>query len=124
MRKIILVAFCLCLSGCIALAAGGAAAGAGAVAYLNGNYTVTENANIDTVWDASLEAISDIGYGIKSKKRDALRGAIEGIGSDGTSLSIKVSREEEKETELIIRFGMIGDKSDSEYLYQKIKSRL
>jgi len=62
-------------AGCAALVVGGAvaAAGVGTYAYVNGEMEGTEAVSLDTAWEASQAAMTDLEFTLVSKKKDALQ---------------------------------------------------
>lgn len=127
-RKIIfcaLVSMSLMLQGCTLLALGaGAAAGAGAVAYLKGELRVTYTAPLDRTWEATRGALDDLNYGVLSSQKSETAGEIEAkrVGEDKVSINLSISGP--GTTLVAIRVGIFGDEAISRTIQGKITARL
>jgi hypothetical protein len=129
MRKIILhlgyLAASLLLTGCTAaLVAGGVAAGAGTVAYVNGNLEANLDESVGDLYAASLDAMDELEIKVISAKRDKLTAEIVGRDAQDKKVEIDVKRTEADMAELSIRVGFWGDKIKSQAIYDKIKANL
>ncbi len=71
----LLVALLLAAPGCVAVAVG-AAAVYGAIKYSNNEATQDYQVDLDTVWQATIESMSDLGYDVS---KDAQHGPTEGV---------------------------------------------
>ena len=120
-----LVSMGLMLQGCMLLALGtGAAAGAGAVAYIKGELRVTYTAPLDRTWEATLGALDDLGYGILTSQKGESGGEIEAkkVGQDKVTVGLLISGP--GTTLVTIRVGIFGDEEVSRTIQGKITSRL
>ena len=121
----VLVSMGLMLQGCVLLALGtGAAAGAGAVAYMKGELRVTYTAPLDRTWEATLGALDDLGYGILTSQKGESGGEIEAkkVGQDKVTVGLSISGP--GTTLVTIRVGIFGDEEVSRTIQGKITSRL
>jgi len=121
----VLVSMGLMLQGCVLLALGtGAAAGAGAVAYMKGELRVTYTAPLDRIWEATLGALDDLGYGILTSQKGESGGEIEAkkVGQDKVTVGLLISGP--GTTLVTIRVGIFGDEEVSRTIQGKITSRL
>ena len=113
------------LQGCVLLAVGtGAAAGAGAVAYIKGELQTTYAASLDQTYQASQDALEDLDYRILSTQRDGTEGEIEAKRVGGDSVKVKLSVSGRETTLVKIRVGIFGDEAASRTIERKIASRL
>ena len=112
-------------SGCInALVAGGVAAGAGAVAYVRGDFEVVRRESITKLYNASLKALEDLEITITQFEKDALSAVITGHGAEDKKIVVKMKMVENDLTKLTIRIGTFGDKAMSQIIYDKIRKNL
>jgi hypothetical protein len=113
------------LQGCVLLAIGtGAAAGAGAVAYIKGELQTTYGASLDQTYQATLDALEDLDYRILSTQKDGTEGEIEAKRVGGDSVKVKLSVSGRGTTLVKIRVGIFGDEAASRTIERKIASRL
>jgi hypothetical protein len=110
-------------AGCGALVAG-AAAGAGAVAYVRGELEVTEEAPIDKVVAAAKGAVDDLEFKLLSADADAYSAKIRAETARGTDIGISLERESDNVTKVRIRVGVFGDEDLSRLIHDKMKARL
>jgi hypothetical protein len=121
----VLMSMSLVLQGCTLLALGtGAAAGAGAVAYMKGELRVTYTAPLDRTWEATLGALDDLHYGVMSSQKSESGGEIEAkrVGEDKVSINVSISGP--GTTLVAIRVGIFGDEAISRTIQGKITARL
>ncbi len=111
------------LAGCGAVIAG-AAAGAGAIAYMRGELEATEEAPIGAVVTATHAAIDDLELKLISSEADAYSGKITAETARGTDIGISLKRVSDNVTEIHIRVGVFGDEDLSRLIHEKIKARL
>lgn len=86
----LLLASTTILSGCLVVAAAGA--GAGTYAYVTGELSSVEQANVDKVWKATQEAVKELQFTVKEQSKDALQGRLVAEQADKTDITIKVER--------------------------------
>jgi len=126
-RSNAILVVCSCLisflsSGCAGLVlAGGAAAGAGTYAYINGELNVTENASMSKSWAATRAAVQEMNLRVANENHDALTGRIHAKGSGNKDIYINLKSLSERETEIRIRVGVFGDEILSERILTHIE---
>ncbi|MBU6412849.1 MAG: DUF3568 family protein [Planctomycetes bacterium] len=118
----LLLASTTILSGCLVVAAAGA--GAGTYAYVTGELSSVEQANVDKVWKATQEAVKELQFTVKEQSKDALQGRLVAEQADKTDITIKVERETDTLTKVRIRVGVFGDEATSRLIMDKIKSNI
>lgn len=111
------------LTGCVAVAAG-AAAGAGAVAYVEGELQVTLPNSYDRVVGATRSALKDLEFVKVSESKDALTGIFTYRTAADKKVTVTLNKIDDKSTKVGIRIGLIGDQDLSHIILDKIKSRL
>lgn len=125
LNSVVLGALLAFSSGCAALLlTGGAAAGAGAIAYVRGELKSTETATLDKTWTATLAAMSDLELSVSTKQKDALSAKLAARGAGDKKIQVDLKRLTDKETEIRIRVGTFGDEVISRQVLDKIKKRL
>lgn len=118
-------AVCALGAGCAAvLIGGGAAAGAGAVAYVRGELRAVESAPLDRVWDASQAAMNDLQFALTEKNKDALSAHLIARTASDKKVTINLAKQSDNATEIRVRVGFWGDESASRQVLEKIKQRL
>jgi len=110
------------IQGCVAII--GAGAGAGTVAYVKGELQTTYAAPFNRTWDASIEALKDLGITIYNTKKDATEGDIEATKADGTKVKINLKPKGQDITVVKIRVGIFGDEEVSRTISNQISKRL
>jgi len=110
------------LGGC-AVAAVGAAAGAGYV-WINGEMKATIEAPLPRVVKATHAALADLDLVGIEERTDKLKGKITARMADGTKVVIQVKAVDFHVTETRIRVGRIGDKAVSEQILRHIRRQL
>ncbi len=123
-KGIIYFLFCslIMIQGCVAVI--GAGAGAGTVAYVRGELQTTYAAPFNRTWDASIEALKDLGITIYNTKKDATEGDIEATKADGTKVKINLKPKGQDITVVKIRVGIFGDEEVSRTISNQISKRL
>jgi hypothetical protein len=111
------------LSGCVALALGGAA-GAGGVIYVKGQIKDTVNAPIERTYKACQATLDSKKLVILSKSADVASAHIKSKYSDGKEIWIDLEAITSEVCEIRIRVGALGDQDRSIDLLEGIKSRL
>lgn len=109
--------------GCVALAVGGAAAGAGGVAYAKGNKKRTYDHSIDTVSQAAMNALAELELNVAHANHDQLKGRIDAYTATGDHIKIKLENLGHA-TELDVRINTFGDSSMSQMILSKIDQNL
>ena len=110
------------MSGCVAVVAG--AAGAGAVAWVRGELQATVDASFETTARAAKHAIEQLKFARVSENEDALMSTIVARTSDDKKVEIKVSKVADHAAKVQIRVGTFGDESVSLAILDKIKANL
>ena len=110
-------------SGCaLFLIGGAAAAGAGTVAYVNGELKETEDVAYETAYNAALAAMSDLQYTVVDKSRNLLTIKIVARTIGDKRIQVMLDKQSASVTEIRIRVGTFGDESLSRQILDKIKS--
>ncbi len=111
------------MSGCIVAAV---AVGAGTVAYIDGKYTMNVKGNVETVYAAALKAVkSNTNYVIVSKTQAEKSAEIDASTKvSNTDFSVKVEKQSEDASKVVIKFGTFGDQQESAELMDKINANL
>jgi len=89
MKLISIIVVALCVGGCVAFVAGGAA-GAGAVTYLAGELKATVENNITTVWQATESAARDLELDVSSASADKTTGRLEASNAAGQDILLVI----------------------------------
>lgn len=108
------------MTGCVALIAGGA--GAGAVAFAKGEYETSYQRPYDQTWQATQDALKDLGIKTYNTSKDG--GLIEATKNDGTAVRVVLQSTDPKTTAIKIRVGKVGDEQYSRTIDNKIRERL
>jgi RNA binding exosome subunit len=109
-------------SGCPAFLIGGAAGG-GAVGYFGGELKSTEEVSLNRAWNATQQAMKDLGFTITSKEKHALNSQLIAKGAANKRIKIKLNKQSNMLTEIRIRVGTFGDESLSLKILERIKKR-
>ena len=121
----VLLPMSLVLQGCMLLAVGaGAAAGAGTMAYIEGEFQTAYASSLDRTWNASLEAVKDLNFRIIATQKKETEGNIEAKKIGGKKVRIALSIAGPETTFVKIRVGVFGNEVASRALRDRIASRL
>lgn len=122
----ILLFISFALHGCALLVAGGlgAGAGAGVVAYVQGELKATYASPLNRTWEASLGALKDLNIMVTNTQKDATGGTIEAMKSDGTRVRLTLKSEAPDVTSVGIRVGTFGDEAVSKAINDRMAMRL
>ncbi|MCC6552064.1 MAG: DUF3568 family protein [Polyangiaceae bacterium] len=112
------------LSGCLGAAAAGAAVGVGTYAYVKGDLNATVQAPLDKTWEATNDALADLGLIVKERTIDAFAGRIEASQVEGGDVRIRLEPAGPKATKVNIRVGTFGDEGRSRAILEEIQERL
>ena len=107
---------------CVVAAVGVGAAGT--IAYMRGDLEAVESENIDTVYEAALQAAEELELRIISKTKDALSATIIARDAQDKKVQIILRTTAENTTKLSIRIGTFGSETKSRLIYQKIYDNL
>jgi hypothetical protein len=131
---VLLAASALASGGCLAVAVGGAVAATGAAAgytYFRGAVASDYAAGFTTTWAATQLALGDLGMPAQGWKRvSESEGWLDSQTGDGKAVHIALETRPGKIpvagpiTEVQVRVGVLGDRSLSEQLLDRIQARL
>jgi uncharacterized lipoprotein len=117
--------FCFGLTSCVPLAfTVGAAAGIVSYKFYEGALEVVYQAPYMETWDATLRALEGMNIQVKTKEHDLTAGNIEAKRADKTQVRISVKYKSAKETEMVIRVGIMGDEEASNAIKEEIRKEL
>ncbi len=123
-RVLLLTVALLTAPGCtLALLAGGAAAGAGTVAYVRGDLESTEEMSLDRAWTAARAALADLGLAVTSTEKDGVSATIWARGSEDKRIRVSLRRTSERLTHVRIRVDYFGDEQLSRIILEKLRAR-
>lgn len=112
-------------SGCQLLLLGaGAAAGAGTVAYLQGELKTNLDAPLANALKASEDALKETGHSIIERTEGTGKGKLVARGAGDKRVEVNLRVLTPKATEIGIRVGTFGDEALSRQLLEKIQKRL
>jgi len=124
LKKLLMAAFCAVsvsvLSGCIAAAAGGAAA----VYYATSDVEYAAPVKMDKAWSATLAGLKDMNLLAEAKDNGTTTSKVEALVSDDRRARITLKAESLEVTKIYVRVGIKGDKILSQQIMDKIKSHL
>lgn len=109
-------------SGCFAVVAAGA--GAGAVAYIRGDLESSVDAGFDKSVKAAGKAIEQLKYAKVNEKQDALVATLIARNADDKRIEIRVEAQGTDRAKVKIRVGIIGDEPLSLAILDRIKANL
>jgi hypothetical protein len=118
---VLLVSTALFIQGCVVVAAG---AGAGTIAYVRGDLEVVESKDLDTVYNATEEAMDELELNVTQKTKDAMSAEIVARDAQDKKITVKLVATAEETTKVSIRVGIFGDEAKSRLIYQKIHDNL
>ena len=110
------------LSGCVAVLAG--AAGAGAVAWVEGRLDATLDANFDQAEKAANRAVTQLQFVKVNEKKDALTATLIARTAEDKKIESKVVRAGDTTSRVQISVGVFGDEGQSLAILDKIKANL
>jgi hypothetical protein len=108
------------LGGCWFLA--GAAGGAGAVAYVKGELTSTEAVSLDTAWSATRKALDDLKYETVKEEKTGLTRQIVANAEKDKRVVVTLEKKTDEVTQISVRVGLLGDRSQSDLILGRIRS--
>ena len=122
---LVLMAGVSLISGCAALAVGGAAVGAGTGTYfyVKGELKTDYNAPFEKVWAACEKTVANMHGGEVMPSRDISKGAIDAV-IEGENVRITVAYKAKDLTSVSIRVGIFGDRLASQRLHDKVGENL
>jgi len=113
------------LSGCAALAIGGAAVGAsvGTYYYVSGELKTDYAAPFEQVWAACEKTVADMRGTKVTPYKEIARGTITSIIKD-EKVKIDITYKSKDLTTVAVRVGLLGNKLSSQFLHDKIAQNL
>lgn len=120
-----LAVLALAVQGCVAAALGGAAAGAGAVAYQKGEYQGVYRAPLDRTATAAVTALQQLDLTVDRQEQVAPdQTQIEARKPDGTKITVALTPSGGDTTIAKIRVGTLGDEGLSRMIDRRIADNL
>ncbi len=116
------ILFCFSLSGCAAIVAGGAGAGA-TYAYLQGWLERDYEVTLDQAHKASIAAVQNLGMVVEEDVREVGSAKIKASKGDQTNW-IHLTSKGRKLTTISVRTGLLGDEAASKAIHGEIERRL
>ncbi|MBP1684399.1 MAG: hypothetical protein H6Q33_542, partial [Deltaproteobacteria bacterium] len=93
------------------LIGGGAAAGAGAVAYSRGQLRSVQETRFERAWDAAQDAMRDLGFVVTHQEKDPDSAKLLARTKDNEEVEIHLKEETTTVTEIRIRVGWLGNEA-------------
>ena len=120
-----LLALVLLTGGCAALVVG-AGTGAGVYSYVEGELRRAYPADFSSALAATEQALAHLKIRVESKAADGITTVLKAKRTDGTPVTVKVTRVSPRITEIGVRSGIVGlwDKNVSELIHATIAQRL
>ena len=121
----ILIIGTFALSGCVPLVVGGAAVGGGSGAYfyINGELKTDYHHSFDEAWSACEKTVAYMNATDVIPAKEISRGTINAV-IEGEDVRFSVEYKAKNLTTVAIRVGIIGDKSASQRLHDKVSNYL
>ena len=125
-RWVLVLSVAVCsLPGCaLFLIGGGAAAGAGAVAYSRGQLRSVQETPFERAWDAAQDAMRDLGFVVTYQEKEPDAGKLLARTKDNEEVEVRLEAESTTVTEIRIRVGWLGNEALSNVILEKIKQHL
>lgn len=122
---LVLTAGIFLISGCAALAIGGAAVGAGTGTYyyVRGELKTDYYAPFEKVWAACEKTVADMRGVNVVPSRDISKGTIDAV-IEGQQVHFVVAYKAKDQSSVAIRVGYLGDRAASQRLHDKVNERL
>jgi len=117
----ILIIGAFTLSGCVPLVVGGAAVtgGSGAYFYINGELKTDYHYSFDKSWSACEKTVAYMNATDVMPVKEISKGTINAV-IDGEKVNFVVEYKAKNLTAVAIRVGMLGNKSASQRLHDKV----
>ena len=109
----VLVLFVMTHAGCFLLVVG-AAAGAGGVAWVQGDLEKSYDASVDRVHAAAKRALKQLKLPVTQDVKDTHGAKLQSQYSDGKDVTVQIEAITEKSSRVKIRVGVFGDQERSE----------
>ena len=110
----------LAFSGCSAVKSGSEAT----IGYIRGEYIQYTAKKVSAVCSASVGALDQLKVTISEQACDELTGRIVARNAQDAKITIKISRTGENLTRVAIQIGALGDKRQSQAIFNMILKRL
>jgi len=110
------------ISGCVAVIAAGA--GAGAVAYVRGEMNTTLERDLNGVFAAAQRALADLEFAKVNDRKSGVDAQLVARTALDKRVEIKLTKVTDRLTRIQIRVGLVGDQDLSLTVLEKIKARL
>ena len=125
-KCLLVVAACLCLGGCAALAVFAVGAGAGVAGYAwhKGSLKVEYDAPFVETFEASVRSLEKLEMKLTTKEHKLTRGWVFAKKGDGTEVQLTLKYISAKRTEVDIRVGNWGDQEESAAIGEAIRKEL
>lgn len=122
---VILMIGALMLTGCAPLVVGGAAVGGGSGAYfyINGELRTDYHNSFDKAWSACEKTVANMNATDVLPEKEISKGTIQAV-IDGEKVRFVVEYKAKNLTTVSIRVGIIGDRSASQRLHDKVSDYL
>lgn len=112
----------LTLTGCVAVLAGGAAAGT--VAYIRGDLQAVVDSNLDRTGNAVQRAARDLDLIAVSDAKDQTSAKYIFRTATDRKIEVNLKHATDRTTNISIRVGVFGDETLSRQFYDRIRARL
>lgn len=121
----VIVAVLFCVSGCAAVAVGGAAVtgATGTFFYVNGNLNTDYHYSFEKVWSACEKTVAYMNAVDVIPVKEISKGTIEAL-IEGEKVTISVAYKAKDLTTVSIRVGILGDKLAAQRLHDTIVDSL
>jgi hypothetical protein len=119
----ILVVISLFLNRSCAPVVVGAAAGAGTVAYIQGELKTTDEVPLERAWIASQAAMDSMQFRVVEREKDVVDARLKAIGAADKEIYINLHSVSPQMTEVRIRIGVFGDQDLSRRILNEIRER-
>src|SRR5262249_29182217 len=110
------------ISGCVAVVAAGA--GAGAVAYVKGEVNTSLEDDLGSVFSAAQKALAELEFAKINDHKSGVDAQLVARTALDKRVEIKLTKVADRLTKVQIRVGVIGDQDLSLMILEKIKKRL
>lgn len=110
-------------SGCFALLLG-AAAGAGATAWANGDLEANLDVNVERAHSAAVKGLKRLELPVTTDLKDKHNAKVRSKYSDGKDVTVDIQAVTERTCRIKIRVGVFGDQARSEAIMTSIKRYL
>jgi hypothetical protein len=111
------------LSGCL-VAAAGAAVGFGIYAYERGELWAYVPASMEDTYEATLTTFEELGLPLVQWSKDAFGAQVRASQVQGGDVTVNLSRESARATQVGIRIGSFGDERKARCILRRIQEHL